>query len=117
MRVITGCCCCRVFPEEKEYKLPEPETQVGLIHDRWRHHLSPPPQFRHGTEGGGKYSPTPCTRWFCCDRAQGFRTHGFNEHILRVYSEDIWLYRTSSPGLLVRCSNHGPITECTRGKR
>ncbi|GFS62224.1 RNase H domain-containing protein [Trichonephila clavipes] len=30
--------------------------------DRWRHHLSPPPQFRHGTEGGGKYSLVPCTR-------------------------------------------------------
>ncbi|GFT17876.1 uncharacterized protein TNCV_4910501 [Trichonephila clavipes] len=28
--------------------LPEPERQVGLPYDRWRHHLSPPPQFRHG---------------------------------------------------------------------
>ncbi|GFT76590.1 uncharacterized protein TNCV_3678271 [Trichonephila clavipes] len=25
--------------------------QVGLLYDRWRHHLSPPPQFRHGTGG------------------------------------------------------------------
>ncbi|GFW91567.1 hypothetical protein TNCV_4499871 [Trichonephila clavipes] len=23
--------------------------QVRLLYDRWRHHLSPPPQFRHGT--------------------------------------------------------------------
>ncbi|GFU27426.1 uncharacterized protein TNCV_3323361 [Trichonephila clavipes] len=26
---------------------------VGLLHDRWRHHLSPFPQFRHGTGGKG----------------------------------------------------------------
>ncbi|GFW96787.1 hypothetical protein TNCV_2159231, partial [Trichonephila clavipes] len=24
---------------------------VGLLHDRWRHHLSLPPQFMHGTGG------------------------------------------------------------------
>ncbi|GFV19304.1 hypothetical protein TNCV_163881 [Trichonephila clavipes] len=25
--------------------------QVGLLYDRWRHLLSPPPQFRHETRG------------------------------------------------------------------
>ncbi|GFW81421.1 hypothetical protein TNCV_377691 [Trichonephila clavipes] len=40
--------------------------QIGLPHDKWRHHLSPSPQFRNGT--GGKYSPVLCTRGFCCDR-------------------------------------------------
>ncbi|GFY29978.1 uncharacterized protein TNCV_4072911 [Trichonephila clavipes] len=24
---------------------------VGLLHNRWRHHPCPPPQFRHGTGG------------------------------------------------------------------
>ncbi|GFU95460.1 uncharacterized protein TNCV_4787951 [Trichonephila clavipes] len=27
--------------------------QVGLIYNRWRHHLPTPPQFRHGTGGEG----------------------------------------------------------------
>ncbi|PRD25414.1 UNVERIFIED_CONTAM: hypothetical protein NCL1_41002 [Trichonephila clavipes] len=31
----------------------EPVRQVGLLYDRWRHHLSPPPQFRHGLGGEG----------------------------------------------------------------
>ncbi|GFT29127.1 transposable element Tcb1 transposase [Trichonephila clavipes] len=31
--------------------LPEPVRQVGLLYDRWQHHLSPPPQFRHRTGG------------------------------------------------------------------
>ncbi|GFT52426.1 uncharacterized protein TNCV_502521 [Trichonephila clavipes] len=25
--------------------------QVRLLHNKWRHHLPPPPQFRHGTGG------------------------------------------------------------------
>ncbi|GFU05212.1 uncharacterized protein TNCV_575411 [Trichonephila clavipes] len=41
--------------------LPEPETQVGLLYDRWRLHLSPPPQFRPGTgrEGNILQPPAP----------------------------------------------------------
>ncbi|GFS91594.1 uncharacterized protein TNCV_1140011 [Trichonephila clavipes] len=31
--------------------LSEPVRQVELLCNRWQHHLSPPPQFRHGTEG------------------------------------------------------------------
>ncbi|GFV17897.1 hypothetical protein TNCV_4494401, partial [Trichonephila clavipes] len=27
--------------------------------DRWRHHVSPPPQFRHGTEGEGNILQSP----------------------------------------------------------
>ncbi|GFW50598.1 hypothetical protein TNCV_2889001 [Trichonephila clavipes] len=30
--------------------------------DRWQHHRSPPPQFRHGTEGEGNILRAPCTR-------------------------------------------------------
>ncbi|GFW70035.1 uncharacterized protein TNCV_1404881 [Trichonephila clavipes] len=41
------------FPEGKEGMLPEPVRQIGLLDDRWRHHRSPPPQFKHGTGGEG----------------------------------------------------------------
>ncbi|GFU91881.1 uncharacterized protein TNCV_3192651 [Trichonephila clavipes] len=35
--------------------------QVGLLYDRWRYHLSPPPQFWHGTgrEGDILQPPAP----------------------------------------------------------
>ncbi|GFW01605.1 DDE_3 domain-containing protein [Trichonephila clavipes] len=33
--------------------------QVGLHYDRFRHHLSPPPQFRHGTGGEGNILQPP----------------------------------------------------------
>ncbi|GFX84130.1 uncharacterized protein TNCV_4859381 [Trichonephila clavipes] len=33
--------------------------KVGLLYDRWRHHLSPPPQFRHGTGGEGNILQPP----------------------------------------------------------
>ncbi|GFV96949.1 uncharacterized protein TNCV_4351621 [Trichonephila clavipes] len=33
--------------------------QLGLIHDRWRHHISPPPQFRYGTGGEGNIPQPP----------------------------------------------------------
>ncbi|GFU78258.1 hypothetical protein TNCV_5008351 [Trichonephila clavipes] len=60
----------RVLPEGKEGRLPE--IQVGLLHDRWRHHLSPPPQFSisqmsytyvvvvvSNPLGAGKRTPSP----------------------------------------------------------
>ncbi|GFU25345.1 hypothetical protein TNCV_3054091 [Trichonephila clavipes] len=40
--------------------------------DRWRHHRSPPPQFRHGTEEEGNILQSPCTREFS---PEDFRTH------------------------------------------
>ncbi|GFW05101.1 hypothetical protein TNCV_598951 [Trichonephila clavipes] len=39
--------------------LPEPARQVGLHYGRWRHHRSPPPQFRHGTGGQGNILKAP----------------------------------------------------------
>ncbi|GFW17966.1 hypothetical protein TNCV_2231471 [Trichonephila clavipes] len=33
--------------------------QVRLLYDRWQHHLSPPPQFRHGTGGEGNILQSP----------------------------------------------------------
>ncbi|GFU99882.1 uncharacterized protein TNCV_1257311 [Trichonephila clavipes] len=33
--------------------------QVGLLYDRWRHHLSPPPQFRYGSGGEGNILQPP----------------------------------------------------------
>ncbi|GFY26191.1 hypothetical protein TNCV_355071 [Trichonephila clavipes] len=46
--------------------LPDPVRQVGLLHDRWRHHLSPPPQFRHGTGLEGNILQCPCAH-MCVD--------------------------------------------------
>ncbi|GFV37610.1 transposable element Tcb2 transposase [Trichonephila clavipes] len=46
----------RALTEEWD-KLPQQlldnveQSMVGLLFDRWRHHLSPPPQFRHETGG------------------------------------------------------------------
>ncbi|GFV08623.1 uncharacterized protein TNCV_3868971 [Trichonephila clavipes] len=38
---------------------PGPVRQVGLLYDRWRRHLSPPPQFRHGTGRKGNIPQPP----------------------------------------------------------
>ncbi|GFX16824.1 transcription factor 12 [Trichonephila clavipes] len=61
--------------------LPEPVKQVGLLYDRWRHRLSPPPQFRHGTGGEGNILQPPCTR--------GFRISAVFPSILRFDRDDI----------------------------
>ncbi|GFS57845.1 hypothetical protein TNCV_2909341 [Trichonephila clavipes] len=37
--------------------------QVGLFYERWRHHRSPPPQFRHGTGREGNILQ-PLHLWF-----------------------------------------------------
>ncbi|GFX94354.1 uncharacterized protein TNCV_4293991 [Trichonephila clavipes] len=37
----------------------ESERQVGLLYNRWRHHRSPPPQFRHGTGVEGNILQPP----------------------------------------------------------
>ncbi|GFV91964.1 uncharacterized protein TNCV_1894001 [Trichonephila clavipes] len=39
--------------------LLEPVRQVVLLYGRWRHHRSPPPQFRHGTGGEGNIIQSP----------------------------------------------------------
>ncbi|GFV22615.1 uncharacterized protein TNCV_2078061 [Trichonephila clavipes] len=39
--------------------LLEPVRQVGLLYDRWRHHQSPPPQFRHKSGGEGNILQPP----------------------------------------------------------
>ncbi|GFW58139.1 hypothetical protein TNCV_2742831 [Trichonephila clavipes] len=79
------------FPKKRKESC-QSLRQVGLLHDRWRHHLSPPPQFRHGLEGREIFF-TPCTRGFSCDCPQDFWTPWFNEHVLCVYSEGIWWHR------------------------
>ncbi|GFV22065.1 uncharacterized protein TNCV_4527501 [Trichonephila clavipes] len=38
---------------------PVPVRQVRLLYDRWRHHRSPPPQFRHRTGGEGNIHQPP----------------------------------------------------------
>ncbi|GFT08984.1 hypothetical protein TNCV_4104651 [Trichonephila clavipes] len=71
--------------------LPETVRQVGLIYDMWRHPLSPPPPFRHGT--GGEGTPTPCTHGFSCNHPQDFQTPDLTSMhsvcTLRVFGEAI----------------------------
>ncbi|GFV58315.1 hypothetical protein TNCV_558771 [Trichonephila clavipes] len=65
--------------------------------DRWRHYLSPPPQFWHGTGGEGNILQSPAR----VIKPKKLRIHWFNEHVLRVYWEGIWWHRASNPGLPV----------------
>ncbi|GFU41602.1 hypothetical protein TNCV_2793051 [Trichonephila clavipes] len=43
----------------RERILPEAVRQVGLLYDRWRHHLSPPPHFTPGTGREGSILQPP----------------------------------------------------------
>ncbi|GFX95320.1 hypothetical protein TNCV_849101 [Trichonephila clavipes] len=56
---------------------PEPVRLVGLLYDRWRHHLPPHPQFRHetGREVNILRSPAPAVS--AGDHPQEFQTHFF----------------------------------------
>ncbi|GFV19900.1 hypothetical protein TNCV_4074631 [Trichonephila clavipes] len=47
------------IPERKERTLLVPVRQVGHAYDIWRHHRSPPPQFRHGTGEEGNILQSP----------------------------------------------------------
>ncbi|GFV87994.1 hypothetical protein TNCV_3241441 [Trichonephila clavipes] len=71
--------------------------QVGLLHDRWRHHLSPPPYFRHGTEGEEiiLQHPTPVV-----SATTAHKTCVCGPTDL-TYTEGIWWHRVSNPGPLV----------------
>ncbi|GFW63116.1 uncharacterized protein TNCV_4454641 [Trichonephila clavipes] len=77
------------------------ETQVGLLYDRWRHHRSPPPQFRHGTGGEGSVLQPPA---LVVSAATAQKTCGPTD-LTSTYSvctqRVIWWHRTSNPGLMV----------------
>ncbi|GFW25565.1 uncharacterized protein TNCV_1308261 [Trichonephila clavipes] len=66
--------------------LPEPMRQVGLLYDRWRHHLSPPPQFRHGTGGEENILQPPAP---VVSAATGHKTFG-PTHLTSTYSVYTW---------------------------
>ncbi|GFV97748.1 integrase catalytic domain-containing protein [Trichonephila clavipes] len=55
-----------IYPgKDSKVRVAEVKTTRGETprrDDRWRDHLSPPPQFRHGTEGEGNVLQSPCTR-------------------------------------------------------
>ncbi|GFS56406.1 uncharacterized protein TNCV_4302421 [Trichonephila clavipes] len=77
--------------------LPEPVTLVGLIYDRWRHHLSPPPQFRHGNgvEENIIQPPAPVV-----SAATTHKTLGPTD-LTSMYSVRTRRHRASNPGLPV----------------
>ncbi|GFW71303.1 hypothetical protein TNCV_537211 [Trichonephila clavipes] len=65
-------------------------SQVGLLHDRWQHHLSPPPQFRQETVGEGNilqrlhpwFLLLPPTRLLEPFGGVGHRTQAFRSGII-----------------------------------
>ncbi|GFV36875.1 uncharacterized protein TNCV_1701711 [Trichonephila clavipes] len=80
--------------------------QVGLLHNRWRHHLFSPPQFRHGTEGNILQSPAPVVSAATAHKTFG-ATDLMNTYFvctLRVFGRI--RHRTQALRSGVRCSNH-----------
>ncbi|GFT82057.1 uncharacterized protein TNCV_3909901 [Trichonephila clavipes] len=82
--------------------------QVGLFYDRWRHHLSPPPHFRHGTGGEGNNLQPPA---LTVSAAASHKTFGpidltstYSVCTLRVFGGIG--HRTHAFRSGVRCSNH-----------
>ncbi|GFV80514.1 hypothetical protein TNCV_2150481 [Trichonephila clavipes] len=56
--------------------------QVGILYDRWQHHLSPPPHFRHGTGAEGNILQPPALVSFA------YKAFG-PTNLTRTYS-DFW---------------------------
>ncbi|GFW32683.1 uncharacterized protein TNCV_3679311 [Trichonephila clavipes] len=52
--------CCCVLPQGRNESC-QSLRQVGLLYDRWQHHLSPRPQFRHGTGEEGNILQPPAS--------------------------------------------------------
>ncbi|GFW12570.1 hypothetical protein TNCV_818221 [Trichonephila clavipes] len=77
---------------------------AGHLHDRWRHRLSLPPQFRHGAGGGEIYifSSTPA---LVVSAATTHKTFGPTD-LTSTYSVCIRWHRTQALPSGVRCSNH-----------
>ncbi|GFU18143.1 uncharacterized protein TNCV_1446881 [Trichonephila clavipes] len=88
--------------------LPEPVRQVGLLYDRWRHHRSPPPQFRHGTGEEGNILQSPA---LVVSAVTSHKTFGSTE-LTSAYSVCTHRvfggigHRTLAFRYGVQCSNH-----------
>ncbi|GFX48636.1 uncharacterized protein TNCV_585331 [Trichonephila clavipes] len=85
-----------------------PETEVGLLHDRWRHKLSPLPQFRHGTGGEGNIFqyPTPVVSVATAHKSFGSTdlTSTYSVCTRRVFGGI--RHRTQALLSEIRCFNH-----------
>ncbi|GFV48942.1 hypothetical protein TNCV_1093421 [Trichonephila clavipes] len=68
--------------------------QVGLLSDRWRHHLSPPALFRHRTGMEENILQFPAT---VVSAITAHKTFG-STVLASTYSEDIRWHRTPNPG-------------------
>ncbi|GFU90265.1 hypothetical protein TNCV_912791 [Trichonephila clavipes] len=71
--------------------------QVELLHDRWRHHLSPPLQVRHGNN---LHSPAPVV-----SPATARKTFGPTD-LTSTYSVSTRRHRNPATRNGDRCSNH-----------
>ncbi|GFS94370.1 uncharacterized protein TNCV_2014061 [Trichonephila clavipes] len=88
--------------------LPEPVRHVGLLNDKWKHHQSPPPQFRHGTVGEGNILQPPA---LVVSAVTSHKIFGPND-LTSTYSLCAWRvfggigHRTQAFRSGIRCSNH-----------
>ncbi|GFX67616.1 uncharacterized protein TNCV_3933581 [Trichonephila clavipes] len=82
--------------------LSEPARWVGLHYDRWRHHRSPTPQFRHGTGRDGNILRAPA---LVVSTATAHRTFGptdlTSKYSVCIWKGGNWWHRASNPGLPV----------------
>ncbi|GFU46892.1 uncharacterized protein TNCV_640431 [Trichonephila clavipes] len=88
--------------------LPDRVKPVGLLYDRWRHHISSPPQFRYGTGGEGNILQPPAP---VVSAAIAHKTFGPTA-LMSTYSMCTRRvfggigHRTQAFQSEVRCSNH-----------
>ncbi|GFX30453.1 uncharacterized protein TNCV_3461041 [Trichonephila clavipes] len=82
--------------------------QVGLLYNKWRHHRSRLPQFRHGTGGEGNILQSPA---LVVSAATAHKTLGPTDltstcsvYTRRVFGDIGHLTQAFPSG--VRCSNH-----------
>ncbi|GFX10053.1 hypothetical protein TNCV_4539241 [Trichonephila clavipes] len=83
--------------------------QGGLLHDRWQNHLSPSPQFRHGTAGEGIILQHPAP---VVSAATTHKTTHHPTNLRSTYSVSTRIifdgigHRTQVLWSAVRCSNY-----------
>ncbi|GFW12473.1 ubiquitin carboxyl-terminal hydrolase 24 [Trichonephila clavipes] len=88
----------QVFEKLHLLSTHEDSNCVPVDSGRWRHHLSPPPQFRHGTGGEGNILP-PAPMVSAATAHKTFRP----TDLTIMFSMCIWWYWASNPGPVVWC--------------
>ncbi|GFW95962.1 uncharacterized protein TNCV_4173891 [Trichonephila clavipes] len=75
--------------------------QVEPPYDRWCHHLYPPLQFRHRTEGEGNIIQPPATAVSAATAQKAFGPTDLTSTYSVCTRRVFWWQRASNPGLAV----------------